>query len=208
MAQTWAMKGPTEIVEREWGVPTLDEDSLASFTASATGVTIDASESNGDVVTLTLSSGTVDTTATVDITATTKNGLVIAERFYLPIRPVENALAETARDVCNFALRKVAGVAETADAAELDDALEQMTDLLAGWAAEGADLQVKLPCEANDELTVPDWAVGAIKANLRAKLHDFYGVDLTRDDMLAAQRGVQRVKMRLLPDEREGVEFY
>lgn len=208
MAQVWAAKAPTEIVERSWEVPTGESDSVDSFVTSASGVAIDAEESNGGTVVLTLSAGSVGATATVDITVTTKNGLVIVERFYLPIRTATNALADTARNVCDFALRKVAGVGETADSDELADAIECLTDMLAEWAAEGADLQAKLPVDAEDTFFAPDWSIGAIKACLRAKMHDFYGVPLSFDDMKSAQRGLQRVKARLLPSEREGSEYF
>jgi hypothetical protein len=208
MNTVWALKAPSEIVEREWEVPTDADDSLASFVVSETGVTLDASESNGDTITLTLSAGTANATATVDITATTKNGLIITEKFYLPIRADGQKLANTARDVCNFALRKVTGNDATPSAGELDDALERLSDMLGAWAGEGADLQVKLPCEAADVLYIPDWAVEGVKACLVLELYDFYDVPATRSAMMASRRGMQRIKQHLLPENRENSEFY
>lgn len=208
MSTVWELKSPSEIVERVWDVPTADDDSLASIVTVESGVTKDSEEIDGDRVTLTLSAGTADATATVDITATTTNGLVITEKFYLPIRDDGQKLAETAREVCNFALRKVVGNGATAEAVELDDALERLSDTFAALAGEGADLQVKLPCEAADVLYVPDWSVQGIKAILALDLHDFYGIAPTRSEMLAAQRGMQRIKYKFLPDQRENSEFY
>lgn len=208
MATVWAVKAPTEIVEREWDVPTGDEDSLASYVIAASGVTVDADEQNGDIITLTLSAGSADATATVDITATTQNGLVITERFYLPIRADGNKFAYTGRDIGAFALRKVVGAGATADSVEMDDALERLSDMLAAWAREGADLSAKLPVDENDILYVPDWSIEAIKAGLTAEVFDFYGIPQTATVAYGARRGLQRVKAAMLPDEREGSEFY
>lgn len=208
MQTVWAAKAPSEIVERTWDVPTLEDDSLASIVTTATGVTIDSEELNGDTVTLTLSAGTADATATVDISATTRNGLVIAEKFYLPIRATGQKLGYTARDICNFAMRKVTGNGASPDAVELDDALERLSDMLAAWSGEGADLQVKLPVEASDTLFIPDWAAEGVKACLTAELHDYYTVPQTRSVMMAAQRGMTRIKFKMLPEEREGVDYY
>lgn len=208
MSITWAVKAPAEIVEREWEVPTGDEDSLASYVVSASGVTVDADESNGDLITVTLSAGTADATATVDITATTANGLVITEKFYLPVRADGNKLAYTGRDICSFAVRKVVGNGGTVEADELDDALERLSDMLAGWAADGADLSVKLPVEANDIVYAPDWSIEPIKAALTANLFDFYDVPQTATVAQNARRGVQRIKANMLPNEREGADFF
>lgn len=204
----WAAKSVAEIVERDWEVPVAHEDSLASFTTSATGVTIDAEESNGDTITLTLSGGTLGTTGSVAITATTKNGLVIAETFYLPIRGEGYQFSYTVRDVCDFALRKVVGVGAVATATELSDATERLSDMLASWSAEGIELDVKLPCDANDTLFVPDWAVDAIKANLRVAVEDFYSVPETMQTVKAARTGLQRLKAGYLPDRRDGVDYF
>lgn len=208
MSELWASKSPTAIVERTWAVPTADNDSLATFTASPTGVIIDAEESNGDIITLTLSGGSQATTPTVEFTATTTNGLVITKTFYQPIRIDGFRNTPTARAVCEYALRKVVGNGADADAVELDDALERLENMLSDWAGEGADLEVVLPVVANNTLSIPEWSVGAVKDCLTARVHDFYEIPQTPDVAMSARRGLQRVKSRLLPDEREGVEFY
>jgi hypothetical protein len=208
MSTVWDVKSPTEIVERTWEVPTLADDSLASIVTVVAGVTKDSEELDGDLVTLTLSAGTADATATVDITATTANGLTITKKFYLPIRADGNKLAYTGLDICNYALRKVTGINASPSAAEIDDALERLSGRLAGWAGEGADLSAKLPVASTDILYVPDWSIEAIKAVLTADLHDFYGVPQTRVVAMDAQRGMARIKFNCLPEDREGADYY
>lgn len=204
----WGAKAPGEIVEREWVVPVPEDDSVASYTASVTGATKDSDERNGDTITLTLSAGVDGATAVVTLTATTANGLVFNETAYLPIRATPLVLSNTVRDVCNFALRPIVGLGATPTADELADAQEHLDDMLAEWSETGADLGVKLPTTASDTLYVPDAALSAIKHNLRVRLSETYGQPVTQQTYMAAMRGIQQVKTFLLPDERDGVEYY
>lgn len=208
MAQTWAAKAPTEIVEREWAVPVDEGDSVASFSASISGATLDASERDGDTITLTISSGSNGATAIASLSATTTNGLVLVETFYLPIRAAANALGYTVNDICAFALRKVVGADATPTATEQSDARERLTDMLVSWAGQGADLGVKLPCEAADILYVSDAFASAIKANLTVAVADLYGSELSPVIVADARRGLQQIKSALLPDHREGADYY
>lgn len=208
MNYVWPVKAPAEVVERNWIVPVVESDSVASFTVEGTGVTVVASELNGDTIQLTLSAGSAGETATVDLVATSTNGLIETATFYQPVRADGFQLTPTGNEIANFALRKVVGNGMAADGVELDDALERLTDLLAGWQADGADLSVKLPVEAEDILYIPDWSVGAVKAVLTAKVFDHYDVPLTRAVAMDAQAGMQRIKARLLPDYRDGVEYF
>lgn len=204
----WGAKAPGEIVEREWVVPVPEDDSVASYTASITGATKDSDERNGDTITLTLSAGTDGATAIATLTATTANGLVFNETAYLPIRATPLVLSNTVRDVCNFALRPIVGLGATPTADELADAQEHLDDMLAEWNETGADLGVKLPTTASDTLLVSDAALSAIKHNLRVRLSETYGQPVTQQTYMAAMRGIQQVKTFLLPDERDGVEYY
>lgn len=208
MAQSWASKAPTEIVEREWTVPVGDEDSVQSYTSSASGVTIDSYERNGDTITFTLSSGTDGATGTVTLSATTKEGLVHSEVYYIAITEADNALAYTARDICYFALRKVVGTGEDPTAGELDDALERFNDMLARWAAQGADTRIPLPAVAGSTLYVSDSLISALKHNLAVEVADLYDRELSANVVRNAMQGLQQVKLARLSDERSGTEYF
>ena len=207
MAQHWASKTPVEVVERYWNPILPSEDSIDSFTASVIGATLDSSELTEDGIRLVISAGTLGETATAELTATTSRGLVYAETFYLPIRPSDNAFSQTVGEVVSFALRPVVGVGETATADEQADAIEVLGDMLAEWAACGAQLGVRLPPLASDVIYSHDSHISAIKSNLRVRICDFYGLPIKQTDALASQRGIQRVKASQLSDEREG-EFF
>jgi hypothetical protein len=208
MAQTWAAKAPTEIVERRWTVPVDDDDGLSSFARSASGVTIDSYSVEGNDAVLTLSAGTADATATVTLTATTSRGRVHVETFYLPILVSTNDFAYTGQDICSFALRKVVGNGSTAEAAELDDALERLSDMLARWKGEGADIGVVLPVLSATVFYVSDSFASAIKNNLILELADLYEFTPTQRVITTALRGMQHVKSALLPKEREGAGYF
>lgn len=203
----WKAKAAAEVIQREWTIPVDDGDSATGFTASASGVTIDASERNGETVTLTLSAGTNGATATVTLTATTAKGLTLNETAYLPIRAKPNAFNYTVANVLAHALRPIVGLGNTATADENEDARENLDDMLASWAAQGADLQVKLPTVTSDTLYVPDYAISAMKAALRVRIAGLYGKPVDVEDFRAAQRGLQQIKMGLLPEDRENEYF-
>jgi hypothetical protein len=203
----WAAKAAGETVRRDWVIPVADDDSAASFTVSATGVTIDASERNGDTVTVTFSAGANGATGVVTLTATTARGDTLNETAYLPIRATPNAFNATVGNVLSFALRPITGLSNAATADETEDARENLDDILATWAAQGADLGVKLPTDPNDALYVPDYAIGAMKAALRVRLCGLYAKPVDVEDFKAAQRGLQQIKMGLLSDVRENEYF-
>jgi hypothetical protein len=203
----WKAKAAGEIVQRDWVIPIAEGDSVQSFTASAAGATIDASERSGETVTLTISAGTNGGTATFTLDATTVKGLEIDETAYLPIRATPNAFSYTVRDVCAFALRPIVGLGASATAAELDDAEEHLSDMLAMWAESGADLGVKLPAEANDILYIDDSHAIALKNNLRVHIAELYGAPISPLTVQVANRGLQRIKNSLLTEDRESAFF-
>lgn len=206
--QSWAPKAPTEVVERRWSVPVDDDDGLASFARSASGVTIDSYSVDGDDAVLTLSAGSADATATVTLTATTSRGRVLVETFYLPILATTNDFSYTGNDICSFALRKVVGIGASADSAELTDALERLSDMLARWRGEGADLGVVLPVLGPTVFYVSDRFASAIKNNLILELADLYEFEPSPRVVMNAARGMQHIKSTLLPKEREPAVFY
>lgn len=207
MAQHWASKAPAETVERKWVAPVDHGDSATGFTASVLGATLLSSVRNGETITLRLSAGVNGETAIASLTATTAKGMTIAEAFYLPIRDVDNAYSETVGDVVAYALRPVVGIGNTADAAEQEDAIEALGMMLAEWADTGADIGVRAPPLASDVIYALDADVAAMKSNLRVRLCEQYGVEVKQTDAIAAIRGLQRIKDRLLPDERKATYF-
>lgn len=203
----WKAKAAAEVIRRDWVVPVAEDDNAASFTASASGVTIDASEINGDTVTLTLSAGANGATGVVALTAVTTRGDTLNETAYLPIRPKPNAFTTSVGEVIAYALRPIVGMGSVATADEAADARENLDDILASWAQQGADLAVKLPTDNDDTLYVPDYAIGAMKAALRVRLCGLYAKPVDVEDFKAAQRGLQQIKMALLSDIRENEYF-
>jgi hypothetical protein len=191
MAQTWPSKAPTEVVERRWTVPVDDDDGLSSFARSASGVTIDSYSTEGDDAVLVLSAGTNGATATITLTASTV------------------AIGNTVRDVCGFALRKIVGNGVDPDDTELTDARERLSDMLATWKAQGADVGVPLPLANGDTLNCPDEFVSAIKNNLIIELADLYDTYVPSPRVVSnAMRGLQMVKSTLLSKDRAPAVYY
>lgn len=208
MALTLTAKTPDEVFDYTWQPPFDEGDGLASYEASASGVTIDSAGVDGNDITLFISGGTAGSVGIITVSAESNEGRYYEETLYLPIQASTNAYAYTARDVANFALRKIVGNGESAEASELDDAIERLGDMLAEWKACGADTGVPLPLTAGATLYVSDAFLSAIKHNLRVACHDHYGQPIDATDALAARRGLQIIKASRLPTEREGADYY
>lgn len=207
MALTWAAKAPGAIYRYTWTPPFVDGDGLAAFTASASGAVIDSAVADGDAVVLYVSGGTAGTTATFTFTADSNQGEAFSETVYLPI-VAPAATGMTARDVCEFALRKVYGKDETPEASALTDALERLNDMLRVWAATGADVGATFPLEAATVIYCKPEYQSAIKHNLIVQLADLYDLPITPGIANNAVRGLQLVKATSLPDARTGAEYY
>lgn len=210
MALKLAPKGPGGTIRYSWEPPILSDDALQSATLTVTSgtVAIDSYSIAGDVVSFFASGGADGETTVISASAVTAQGETLTETLYIPVLAKAFALSNTVRDVCNFALRPIAGLGATPTADELADAQEHLDDMLAEWNETGADLGVKLPTTASDTLLVSDAALSAIKHNLRVRLSETYGQPVTQQTYMAAMRGIQQVKTFLLPDERDGVEYY
>lgn len=203
----WQAKAAGDVVEREWVIPVPEGDSVASYTAAITGATKDNDERDGEKVTLTLSAGTDGATAIATLSAVTSDGLTLTETAYLPIRANPNAFSYTVRDVVNYALRPIVGLGGDATPDEAEDARENLDDMLASWAQQGADLQLSLPTVLGDVIYAPDYAINAMKAALRVRLAGLYGDPVDVEDFRASQRGLQQIKMANLPTQRESEYF-
>lgn len=208
MAAFLAAKVPTEVVERRWTVPVDADDAPASASLSASGITVDANEFEGNELVLTLSAGTAAATGSIIATIATDQGRTLVETLYIPVIASAAQIAGTARDYCDFALRKIVGNGVEADAIELSDALERLNGIVAKWRAGGADIGAPFPLTANSVIYCPDWAVDALRFNLRVSCHDHYDAPITPFDVSEARRGLQLVKHKSLPVEREGAEYF
>jgi hypothetical protein len=208
MAYVLAAKAPTEVVERRWTVPVDSEDAPSSASLSATGVTVDSNSFEGDELVLVLSGGTAATTGRITATITTEQGLVLVETLLVPVVLSAATLAPTARDVVTFALRKVVGNGVTPTAAEMEDGLERLNMMLAGWREEGADIGVTSPLTASTVLYCPDYAVEAVKYGLIQQIAPLYSYELDAAEVLHARRGLQRVKQSALSEDHSAVAYY
>lgn len=207
MAQHITAKGATEVVTYRWPVPLADGDSAASVAQTAAGVTVDSAVIEGGEVVLVLSGGTAGATGSVALTVTTDLGDTLTETLYVPI-VADAATGMTARNVCEFALRKVYGKDETPEASALTDALERLNDMLRGWAVTGADVGATFPLEAATVIYCKPEYQGAIKHNLIVQLADLYDLPITPGIANNAVRGLQLVKADNLPAVRTGAEYY
>ncbi len=207
MAAFLAAKGPTEVVRRVWTVPVDSDDGALSASLSATGVTVDDNSFEDNDLVLTLSGGTAAATANIVATVTTSRGRTLIETLYIPVVASAAQIAATARDYCYFALRKVVGLGSDPTADELDDALDQLSGLIAAWRKGGADIGCAFPITANTVIYCPDWAVDAIRYNLRLSVYPLFGEDPSPVDVLKARQGLALIKQNNLPAVRDGVGY-
>jgi hypothetical protein len=197
MAQTWQAKAPTEVVERRWAVPLDTGDGISSVAAVGTGVTVDSDDYELYDAVVVLSGGSAGATASVTVTVTTSDGRTLVETFLIAIAATAQQFTYTARDVVAFAMRKIVGNGNDAEAPEADDALERLNDMVAMWRIDGLDLG--LPVLAlGDILKLPDEYVSALKFNLRIACHDHYDAPITALDAESAIMGKRLIGNRLL----------
>lgn len=207
MAEFLKAKAPADVVLYTYA-PKIDAgDTLVSSTLTASGATIDAEEYGADEVSFYLSGGTAGATASVVVEVVTAEGTELSETLYIPIVANAAQIASTARDYVNFALRRIARNGVTAR--ELDDALERLSAIIARWREGGADIGAPFPLTANSVIYCPDWAVSALRYNLLVECAPLYGqgAQPTAMEYELARRGLQLVKHRNLPAEREAEYF-
>ena len=207
MAQFLKAKAPADAIAYTWAPNIADGDSLATFTLSATGATIDTEAAIADKVEFYVSGGTAGQTATITASAVTAAGAELSDTLYLPIIASASQVADTARDYVYFALRPVTGNAESPDAEELSDGLDRLNHLIAEMRAGGADIGAPYPLTAESVIYCPDWAVSALRYNLRIQVMPDYGAQPTVMDFERARRGMQLVKHKNLPDVRTAEYF-
>lgn len=183
----WPPKSPDETVSHRW-TPELDRDeSIATVTPATDSGTVTVTATNEiehgkEGITAFVAGGSAGETARVSLEVTTSEGRTLVGVFHIAVRSEAPVLGNTARDVCNFALRKVVGNGETAEASELDDALERLNAMLMLWRINGLDVGVAKELTANDTLDIPDAYITAIKWCLREDIHAYYDVQMNGHD--------------------------
>jgi hypothetical protein len=207
MAQHWTAKAPSDVVERTWTPKEGEGVSSRTLTVS-TGTATLSSEIQGEDILVTVTGGASDVTQIIAASAVLGNGETITETIYIPVIATANDFAYTGQDICDFALRKITGNGVTADASELDDALERLSDMLAAWKGQGADLGVVLPVVNATVFYISDEFASAIKHNLILELADLYEYAPSARVIDNARRGLQQVKTAKLSKEREGASYY
>lgn len=210
MAITFPLKAPDDILDFTWQIPLDTDDSIVDVTAVLVSGTIAIEETDlaDDLFTLFISAGATGETAEVLATVTTASGREFTETLYFPIGTSASALANTGQTLVDYVLRKVAGVGEQPDADEADDALERLSDMLASWKQQGADIGVPLPLTVGTELRCDDAFISAIKANGIIAVADLYEFQPSPFVVEQARRGLALVKNTLLNREPVGNEYY
>ena len=190
MAEQWAAKAPGAVYRYTWAPPLADGDGLATATlaVSSGDAVINSQSVVDDELAAFISGGTAGTVTVFTATGTSDDGEGFSETIYLAIRSSANAFTYTAQDICSFALRKIIGNGETAQSAELDDALERLNDMLAVWQIDGLDIGIAGKLVTATVLKVPDPYIQAVKYNLRVLCHEHYGVPLSAFDIDMAAR--------------------
>lgn len=200
-----ASKAPADSILYKWGLGA--DKSLISFELNIEGALIDAESGSGNLVEFFVSGGTAGQTATIEASAILDDGTEYSETLYLPIVASAAQIANTARDYCSFALRKIVGIGETAQAEELADAIDILNGLVARWRETGADIGAPFPIEANTVIYCPDYAASALRYNLLIECAPLYGYEPTAMEYDQARRGLQLVKHKNLPAIREAEYF-
>lgn len=201
-------KAATETRAYEWAPALAAGDGIASYTLTPTTVTVSDEENEGDRVTFKVAGGVAGSTYTIAATVVTDLGETITETLYLAVIATTAQIAETARDYCKFALRKIVGNGNDPDGDELDDALQQLNGLVAQWRKAGADIGAPFPIVAATVINCPDWAADALRYNLRVQVYSLYGEEPAPSDVIRARQGLQLVRHNSLPAERESADYY
>lgn len=204
MAISWAAKAPTAVREYTW-TPDPAKPINTVTPVVTTGTATIAAEIIGADIILTVTGGSAGVVQVFTVTASDGDETFV-ETFYLPIETSVNRLAQTARDVCIFALKKITGVNREPSAAMLSDALERLNDFLAVSRKKGADFGIPLPVVEATTLNMNDEFYSALKFNLRNAVHEFYGAQITAQNILEARQGLSVVMNSHIP--RREVEYF
>lgn len=202
MSQFLAAKGPGETVQRRWAAPIDSDDGALSVATTPSGVTVGSASLEGDEVVLTLSGGSAAATGSIAVTVTTSRGRTLVETLYVPI-VAPGSTAETVRDIVGFALRKVIGLGEEADADQAEDARERLQDMLELWRASGADVGATRELTLSTVIYCPESFLSAIKNNLILEVSDLYNREVPPLVLRSASMGLAHIRQANLSDKRQ-----
>jgi hypothetical protein len=209
MAIFLTSKTPAAVMRYAWEPAFIPGDIISSGTLTVSGgtIVIDSYSLNDskNLLEAFISGGAAGETGIIAATAITAEGETLTETIYLPVVSSNAQIANTARSYCTFALRKIVGLGETPDATELEDALEQLNGLIAMWREGAADIGAAFPITADTVIYCPDWAVDAIRYNLRLSVYSLYDAQPSQMDAIKAKQGLQLIKHNNLPVERKAV---
>jgi hypothetical protein len=196
-------------VRYSWVPPLAGNDSVAAATVTKTSGTalVQSYEALGDSVVIVVSGGTAGETVVLAAEAFTSEGEVLTETIYLPIIS-SDAAGETARDICEFALRKLYGAGVTPAAKSMEHALECLEDMLAEWRISGADIGSVSPLSEGAVIYCPRDYMRAVKNNLIVAVADLFGLEIGEMVYERARRGLQHIKQRNLEDRDPATALY
>jgi len=209
MAAYFAPTGSSSVSTYRWVPNVAEGDSIASALVLfvSGNSSLSSYEVDGDAVSFTISDGHNGTVSQFVGTAYTANGDTIVEQLYVPCIDAVN-LAATGQDIADYVLRKVNGLGETADADQVNDVLERITDMLAAWRSQGFDVGVPLPVTTTTVFVCDDAFIPGIKANAIVACADLYAAELSPVVVNQARRGEQLIKSRLLDTRTNSAVHY
>lgn len=207
MSLHWPAKAPGDTREYRWALG----DAVASVSVTVTGTATATAKPDGQDALITVAGGALGVVQVLALAATLSSGEIVTQTAYVPILATAQSFAYTGRSIAEFALRKVVGIGETPDADQMADALERLSDMLAAWKGQGADIGVALPVGASDTLPISDAFASAVKYNLLLACIGLYGANEYQPspfEVEAARRGLQQVKMTLLTGDRTLAAYF
>lgn len=187
MAIQWTAKAPAEVVTRTWSPDLNGDDDIASVSATATDLTVSA-ESEDRAVIVTVSGGEAGTTYSVEITATTIEGLTLVETFQIAVVSQAEAFAQTPADLIRFAYLKIRGDGEDPTAEQSEVGLEMLNMMVAQWRIEGLDIGLSGLLAADTALAIRDEYILGLKYNLKLMVLDHYNSPATPLDAALAEQ--------------------
>lgn len=206
MAVHFPPKAPSDVREYRWTPKPGDCPSDSTVTVS-TGTATITDELDGEDVLITVTGGSAGVVQILAASATVGDE-TITETIYIPVLATGQRTVYTGQDIAGFALRKIVGNGATAEATEQADCLERLTDMLAAWSNQGANLGADLPVVGATSFYIADAYAQAVKYNLRLLTHEHYEQPLTAFDAEMARRGLQLIKSDLLPRDRAPAVYY
>lgn len=199
----WPAKTPDETVTQRWEPDLTSSESISSVAAATDGGTVTVTATNETKngkagITALVAGGAAGETARVSLEITTSKGNTLVGVFFIAVRAEAPVLGNTALDVCQFALRKIVGNGETAEAEELDDALERLNAMLMLWRIDGLDVGIAKELDSTDALDIPDPYITVIKWCLRDDVHTFYEQPLNAHDAMMVATAKNALAANLL----------